>query len=209
MTIKAQGTTVRVSSSEGTAITITGITNATQAVVTATNTLEAGDVVIITGVVGMSELNDRAFIVSAPTGSAFTLRGIDSTNYGTYGSGGSARRQTLVEVLKVRSIDRQPGEAADIDATHLKSLRKEYVRDLADAGNWTFEINTDTDDSGQARMVALEESGDTVAFTVILTNAKACAFAGYVKTVPTSLNTGDIARGTVTAREATPWTGWV
>jgi hypothetical protein len=71
-----------------------GITNITQdnpAVVTsAGHGFSNGDRIIITGVVGMTEVNNRQFVVSNVTTDEFELTGIDSTNYNAYDSGGSA-----------------------------------------------------------------------------------------------------------------------
>lgn len=70
--------------------TITGITNANPAVVTTgAHGLASGDVVHITGIVGMEELNDRRFTVDVVDATHFRLNGEDSTSYGVWTSGGS------------------------------------------------------------------------------------------------------------------------
>lgn len=70
--------------------TITGITNANPAVVTlsAPPTFSNGDYVLITGVVGMTQVNNVTFIVANIAGNTFELQGIDSSAYGVYGGGG-------------------------------------------------------------------------------------------------------------------------
>jgi hypothetical protein len=71
---------------------ITGITKANPAVVTYTgaDTYANGDKVIISGVVGMLEVNNREFTVAnVNTGAnTFELSGVNSTAYTTYASGG-------------------------------------------------------------------------------------------------------------------------
>ncbi len=67
--------------------TITGITQATQAVVTATTTLVAGQTVQVSGVVGMTEINDNTYQVVSVTGTTVTLD-VDSTSFTAYVSGG-------------------------------------------------------------------------------------------------------------------------
>lgn len=83
-----------------TAQDITGITNANPAVVTysGSDNYANGDRVIISGVVGMAEVNNQEFTVAnVDTGNnTFELSGIDSTSYGTYSSGGSVAE--IVEV---------------------------------------------------------------------------------------------------------------
>lgn len=72
---------------------ITGITNANPAVLTysGADTYANGDRVIITGVAGMIEVNNREFIVAGLNAGAntFQLQGVNSTTYGTYTSGGT------------------------------------------------------------------------------------------------------------------------
>ena len=77
-------------------LTITGITNASSAVVSATNTFVGGEWVLIAGVVGMPEANGWWRVVS-PTGAHFEIASVpffdsttvDSTSWGTWTSGGS------------------------------------------------------------------------------------------------------------------------
>ena len=71
--------------------TITGITAANPAVVTsAGHGFSNGDRVYITGVSGMSELNNRHFVVANVATNTFELTGEDSTDYDAYVSGGGA-----------------------------------------------------------------------------------------------------------------------
>ena len=69
--------------------TITGITKANPAVVTATSHgFSNGDEVDISGVVGMTQVNGNTYTVANKTANTFELSGIDSTGYSTYTSGG-------------------------------------------------------------------------------------------------------------------------
>lgn len=87
---------------EGTAITatITGIAKVATAVgldveyraritTSAGHGLTSGDDVLITGVVGMDELNGKRFRVTVRSATTFDLRSLDVTSYGTYSSGGT------------------------------------------------------------------------------------------------------------------------
>ena len=60
------------------------------AVTTATHGFVTGDKVLLQGIVGMTELNDRRFTITKTSGTAFTLDDEDSTNYTAYASGGTA-----------------------------------------------------------------------------------------------------------------------
>lgn len=88
-----------------TAQNISGITKANPAVVTyvGADTYANGDRVIITGVVGMTQVNNREFVVTNVSGVANTFElydsdglTVNSTAYTTYASGG-----TVAEVLEV------------------------------------------------------------------------------------------------------------
>lgn len=82
-------------------VTITNITNANPAVVTGVTLgdLRTLDTVIISGVVGMTEVNSSQYAVGHISGSTFELwsfanySNVDSTGYGTYTSGGTATKQ--------------------------------------------------------------------------------------------------------------------
>lgn len=74
-------------------ITITGISQAANAVVTTANTgtLENGDIVLIEGVSGMTQVNDILFTVgNLVANTSFTI-GVDSQGYSAYVSGGTAK----------------------------------------------------------------------------------------------------------------------
>ncbi len=81
-----------------TAQNITGVTQANPAVVTITgHGYSNGDEVYISGVVGMTELNGKNFLVANVTANTFELQdqdgnNIDSTSYTAYSSGGTAAK---------------------------------------------------------------------------------------------------------------------
>jgi hypothetical protein len=97
-------TKIRFFTSQGiltqTAQNITAITKANPAVVTysGSDTYANGDRIVIAGVLGMTEVNNREFTVAnVNTGSnTFELSGVDSSAYTTYTSGG-----TVAEIIEV------------------------------------------------------------------------------------------------------------
>ena len=79
--------------------TISGVTQANPAVVTATaHDFNNGELVTITGVVGMTELNGNTYTVANATANTFELQGIDSTLFTAYVSGGTAVSNALFEL---------------------------------------------------------------------------------------------------------------
>ena len=69
--------------------TITNISQATQAVVTATNTFVVGEYVLFTQVVGMTQINGKFAQITAATGANFTIN-LNTVEYTAYISGGLA-----------------------------------------------------------------------------------------------------------------------
>jgi hypothetical protein len=67
--------------------TITAISQATQAVITSTNTFSVGNLVTISGVVGMTQLNGNTYEVVAVSGTSITIN-VNSTTFNAYISGG-------------------------------------------------------------------------------------------------------------------------
>ena len=83
--------------------TISAITKANPAVVTATSHgYSNGDRVFISGVVGMTEVNNREFTVANKTTNTFELSGVNSSGFTTYGSGGTSGK--IVEVTTTYSV---------------------------------------------------------------------------------------------------------
>ena len=150
MAKKTQGTVVYMQSAALAAgKAITGISKvSTGAVVTCTgHGYTDGDVIKISGVSGMQEVNDRAFIVdgvshSPATGdNAFKLKGVDSSDYTTWTSGGYAYKVTMTAVGEVTSIPEMGGmEPSEIDVSHLQSVAAQKLATLPKQSNVSFNV---------------------------------------------------------------------
>lgn len=79
------GTIFEIASGYAASANITALSNASEAVATASNTLAAGDYVEITS--GWSRLTDRILRVKAPSGTQFTLEGFDTSSTSIFPSG--------------------------------------------------------------------------------------------------------------------------
>jgi len=126
-------------------VSITGITNGNPAQVTASSHgFSNGDVVWISGVVGMTEVNSRYFKVANSATNTFDLQdldgnAIDSNTYGTYSSGGTVAR--LYEIAspytKADLFELKFTQSADV----LYLTHPDYApRKLSRTGHtaWTF-----------------------------------------------------------------------
>jgi hypothetical protein len=175
MALSSQGTRVKIATASSTGKTISGATAANPCVITATgHGLAVGTVIVITGVVGMTELNDRAFVITAATTNGFTLGGVNSTGFTAYASGGTATPQTMTEVTGVTSWQRTGSPAAEIDVTTLASVARERLSGLPDRGSVTMGVIIKHTDPGQAA-VRLAVGEAPVAMSITLNDAKAGA----------------------------------
>ena len=83
---------------------ITGATAANPVVITATSHgYSNGDRVYITGVTGMTEINNREFTVANVTTNTFELSGVDGSGFSAFVSGGTVGK--IVEVTTTYSVD--------------------------------------------------------------------------------------------------------
>ncbi len=195
MAIKSQGALLRVSSAEAAAKVITGITAANPPVVTSsTHGYANGDIVRIADVVGMVQVNDRAFVVANQTTNTFELKGVDGTGYTAYASGGNAYKQTMVSVGSVASASGFDGQADEIDVTHLQSTAKEFLIGLQDFGNVDLELLL-VSDTGQTRMRALKGSASIGVFAITNSNSEVAAFRALVKSFTFQNAQNDAFRG--------------
>lgn len=141
---KFQGTTfyvLREFGANSPPVTITGITNANPAVVAATSHGRAnGDVIYIQGVLGMTEVNDDAYIVEVVDSSHFKLINTNSTNWGTYSSAGSFDFGTWSEAC-ITQWSRTGASKTEIPATDSCSVEEEYEVGLPGQGSLQLSFN--------------------------------------------------------------------
>jgi aspartate aminotransferase-like enzyme len=121
---------------------ISAITSANPPVVTSTtHGLSSGDIVTITTVVGMTELNGKTFIVDVLNANSFELFDTDATGYGTYVSGGQLAVGAFAAFCDSTSFSQTGGTATEIDTTTICSTRRENVLGLSDVGTAQLDYN--------------------------------------------------------------------
>jgi len=197
----AQRSTLKVHTATGSAKTITAISKADPCVITATHDFAVGDIVYLTGIVGMTELNGRAAVVTAiSTTVSFTCGGIDSTDYTTYVSGGTATEQTMTAVGNIKDFSIDQDAASEIDITNLDSTRKEFMIGLA--GSWTMScgMQIDSTNTGQLELTSAQNDGLYRVFAVTLASGKIFAGVGYVMSFGASGSADGVVEGTLSLR---------
>ena len=131
-------------------VAVTGITQASPAVVTAADHgLVNGDVVELAAILGMTELNGISAPVKVLTTSTFALVGVDSTDYTEYTSGGTAKPLVFIETCQHKSYSGFDGQASERDTTTLCSTAKEKKTGLQDFGGMSAELHYVEDDPFQ------------------------------------------------------------
>lgn len=197
--ISAQGSTFSIEGTPGSAITITAITKAVSAVVTATNTLAVGDVVEFGAVTGMPEILGLLGIVTVAAGANFTVN-IDSSAFATAGTAGTAAPKTWTAINNVKDYSGFDGSASELDRTNMQSGAMEYAAGLQDFGQFSLNIDVDDTDAGQLAMRAAKTIAATKAFKLRLPNGKVRAFKGFMKKFSEQGGVNQIVKASVDVR---------
>jgi hypothetical protein len=169
----------------GSVETITGITNANPAVVTVSSPTSfiAGEEIFIQGVVGMTEVNGRRYIVANPSGSTFELTNqitganIDSTGFGVYGSVGTATsifelltpydENDLFDIVHVQSADVMtlthksyaPAELARLDHDVWTLTDIDFADETNTPDGITVTVNTTGTETRDYTVAAVDANG--------------------------------------------------
>lgn len=170
---------VRMYASDGvvaeTGITITGATQANPVVITAANTYSNGDRVLISGVGGMFELNNREFTVANVSGSDFELSGVDGSAYTAFTSGGTSSK--IVDVTTPYTLADIQSLSFTQSADTLYIAHPDYApRTLVrnSATSWT--ISTAAIENGPFRDINVDDS-----ITLYLSGGSATSYGSYAK----------------------------
>lgn len=114
---------------------ITGITQADPAVVTvgAAHGFAINDIVYISGVAGMTQINGQVAAVTATAASTITLGSIDSSAYSAYTSGGTAATYMVTADVITATLE------FDWPVT-FRQQQQELTADFPFARNWRIEM---------------------------------------------------------------------
>jgi hypothetical protein len=178
------GATFYVASSFGVAKTITAISNAAEALVTATHDFVNGDIVEVTS--GWGRLNKRAFRVkSVSTTVSFVLEGADtsSTSFFPAGTGvGTVRKvSTFTQITTVMSPSSSGGDPKTVTYKFIESDVEYMINDGFSATSYAMEL--DADSIGSAGYTALKTLTDVQTDTVL----KIVMRSGSILLIPCTL----------------------
>ena len=170
-----QGSTIAVVTEFGAdspSLHVLDITKADPAVVTtsAAHGLSNGDVVKLSGILGMTEVNDEVFVVESLTSTTLSLVGVDSTNYGTFVDSGSASVDvaSFSNFCELTGYNRQGGSKTENDASSLCSTAVEVELGLPDYGTTQLDFFFAPRTAIQTALADFDASGDKLAVKVTL-----------------------------------------
>lgn len=201
------GTVHSVATALATAKTVTGISNATEAVVSCTaHGYSAGDIVLIKSAWG--RLNFRAFRVKTPLADSFVLEGADTTNTDFYSVGAGAgtvqKVTTWVDLDRTMNHSSSGGDAKTVNVKFIESDVEIVLNDGFTAVQRTFDM--DADMIGTPAYEALKTLSATNADTVVRRKAK----SGAVSLIPAKISFNEeesltegqavVVKGTVNAQ---------
>lgn len=198
---------VAMQSAMAAAVAISAISKASEGVVTtsAAHGYLAGDIVFLE-VQGMYQVDQRVARVKSPSGSTFTLEGIDTTLFDTFSSGTVAKVTLGTSITTATSISSSGGDYDFIDTTTIHASQRSQQPGLPSATTFSMEHIWDPADAGLAALkVASDAQAKRVfAFTFGQGGAR-MYFAGYVGA---SLLPGGSAQAMVTTSTAITMNGF-
>jgi hypothetical protein len=204
-TFKFAGSTIAVLTgfdAESPSKSISGATQANPCVLTVTgHDCDDGDVIQVTGVLGMTEINDGVYIVEASGPNSLILLGVDSTDYGAYVSGGKADKARFSNFCELTGYNRQGQAKPEIDASSLCSNAAEFELGLPDFGTTQLDFKFAPQTAIQLAIKEFDASGDKMAVRVDLPkNGGRMVQLGFVQQTSESASTNGIWTGSFTIR---------
>ena len=172
MAFLAQGIKVNIQSNTANTTNITGVSNASEAVVECVAApFAVNDVVVIESIVGLPKLNNMVARVKAKTAANVTLESVNSTDYGTYVSGGTIKKVSqwvpFDNITNFSFPEPQPNRQ-QILTIHDEQATELFGADSAPAV--TFDIYSDAFNAAVVEARKASEDKTTRAFEVILKN---------------------------------------
>lgn len=157
-----------IASAFGTPKTVTAVSNASEAVVTATHDFAIGDIVEMTS--GWGRLNKRIFRVkTVSTTVSFVLEGMDTTAtnfFPALGGTGTVRKvSTFTQITTVMSPSSSGGDAKTVTYRYIESDTEFMINDGFSATSYSMDL--DADSIGSAGYTALKNLTDVQTDTVL------------------------------------------
>lgn len=176
------GTTYSLATAYAAALNVTAASNATECVLTVTNTLVAGDIVELT--CGWGRANNRIFRVKSPSGTQVTLEGFDTSNTALFPAGagvGSIRKITTWQAIsQVLSCDSSGGDPQYATYQFLEQDSDTNIPNGYSAQSLNMSIADDPSLPHHAALKTAAESKKLAALQAALPNGGKIFYNSYV-----------------------------
>lgn len=162
------GSIFSIATTFGAVKTVTAVSNATEAVVTATHDFAIGDIVLMSS--GWGRLNNRAFRVkSVSTTVSFVLEACDTTNTTFFpagtGIGSVVKASAFTQITTVMNPASSGGDAKTVTYRFIESDTEFSINDGFSATSYTMEM--DADSISTAGYLALRTLTDVQTNTIL------------------------------------------
>lgn len=177
------GAVVSIASTYGSPVTITAISNASTAVVTAAaHGFTDGDLIVITS--GWSRLNGRVVRVDNSATGTFELEGIDTSNTTLFppaGGAGSCREVTAwTQITQVLEFTTQGGEQQFVTYSFLEEDVERQLPTVKSPSSFQMTIGDDAALPWYAILSAANDDRDPRAVRIVLPTSSIILYNGYV-----------------------------
>jgi hypothetical protein len=169
----------------GTARTIADITKANPAVVYHSGAvLTSGDYVALTSVLGMSQVNNRAFRLTTPAsvspGPTAALENENSTAYDTFTSGQISPITFSYSMSTGTSVTASGGDFDFADTTTIHDLQRSQIPNISSPLTYSFDCFWDPSDTFLTQVLSYTRLQTLVALRLTFTNTYKFLVLGYV-----------------------------
>lgn len=174
--------------------TITGITKASPAVVTATaHGYSNGDAVVMNDdILGMVELTGQIGRVASVTTNTFELESVNSTAYSTFTSG-TVSKISAFSTLSIAQTFSQGGTGVNrLETTTLYDSEKQYVLGQSDTPEVTVDCLSDLSNTAFGLVKTAAKAGTALGFRVTDSNSGKRLVRGFVSKPSESFSTSAV-----------------
>lgn len=167
----------------GSALAVSGLTNAAPAVATSTaHGLADGDIVLLTS--GWTRINERAWKVDELSANTFSLLGTDTTDTVVYPTGtGTGTVKEVTAWTSVSQVTNVTSSGGDMQFAQYSFLEEDIGRQIPTQANPITYTLTVADDPSQVGYAALKAAATSRALTVLrctLPSGSVLLYVGYV-----------------------------
>lgn len=194
MTRLAIGMVVEVEKTLAVADTITAITKANPAVVTATAHGWVNGAVIKITAFGMGEIDGQAVRVANVTANTAELEGIDSTNFGTFTSGSAVEVTAWDQFTSADDVQFDNAEAEKKDITRLIDKQRKQIFGLRPEQSATITAFYDPQEVAQANLKTATNANADRAIRITWPDGGKSIFNAYVALNPGFTLDNDVAK---------------